>query len=57
MFPRIDYCVSVNRSASKTLQPIRKGSGKEQTEKPQRKGQDTVSFVLCSKMEINCLHF
>lgn len=37
------------------LLPIRKGSGKEQGQEPQRKGKDTVSFVFCSEIEINCL--
>lgn len=37
------------------LLPIRKGRGKEQTQEPQRKGKDTVSFVFCSEIEVNCL--
>lgn len=56
MFPKIDYYALFNGSTIRTLQPIRKGSGEEQTEEPQRKGQDTVSFVFCSNMETNCLH-
>lgn len=37
------------------LLPIRKGSGKEQRQEPQRKGKDIVSFVFCSEIEINAL--
>lgn len=44
--------LKIHRLMVRILLPVRKGCGKKQTQEPQRKGKDTVSFVFCSEMEI-----